>query len=118
MVHRPWSNGSRCRQVFPHFDPLWVRLDGLDHAPDGSSKKAYSSRMLDRLTQVRAAKLVRGMEVISGNGRKIKRNMKHHLTRRKNSKLLWHSIWNGCRKSEDSCKEYGSGGQAQTTYTL
>jgi len=38
-------------QVFPHFDPLWVRLDGLDHAPDGSSKKAYSSRMLDRLTQ-------------------------------------------------------------------
>jgi len=39
------------KEVFPHFDPLWVRLDGLDHAPDGSSKKAYSSRMLDRLTQ-------------------------------------------------------------------
>ncbi|CAK9085024.1 Hypothetical protein SCF082_LOCUS40290 [Durusdinium trenchii] len=38
------------QEVFPHFEPLWVRLDGLDHAPDGSSKKAYSSRMLDRLT--------------------------------------------------------------------
>eukprot|EP00438_Fugacium_kawagutii_P034896 Skav224142 [mRNA] locus=scaffold462:234945:240897:- [translate_table: standard] len=39
------------KEVFPHFDPLWARLDGLDRAPDGSSKKAYASRMLDRLTQ-------------------------------------------------------------------
>ena len=72
MVDGPWSNGGRCRQVFPHFDPLWVRLDGLDHAPDGSSKKAYSSRMLDRLTQAREAELVGGMEMISGNGRNIR----------------------------------------------
>eukprot|EP00913_Durusdinium_trenchii_P031580 g29572.t1 len=35
------------QEVFPHFEPLWVRLDGLDHAPDGSSKKAYSSRRPD-----------------------------------------------------------------------
>ncbi|CAJ1407487.1 unnamed protein product, partial [Effrenium voratum] len=39
------------KEVFPHFEPLWVRLDGLDSAPDGSSKKQYASRMLDRLTQ-------------------------------------------------------------------
>jgi len=38
------------REVFPYFEPLWVRLDSLDCAPDGSSKKAYSTRMLERLT--------------------------------------------------------------------
>eukprot|EP00927_Polykrikos_kofoidii_P022518 TRINITY_DN20990_c0_g1_i1.p1 TRINITY_DN20990_c0_g1~~TRINITY_DN20990_c0_g1_i1.p1 ORF type:complete len:505 (+),score=92.66 TRINITY_DN20990_c0_g1_i1:42-1556(+) len=38
------------REVFPHFDPLWVRLDGLDKAPDGSSRKEYAKRMLERLT--------------------------------------------------------------------
>jgi len=47
------------KEVFPHFEPLWVRLDGLDKAPDGSSKKAYSSRMLDRLTQAVKTFLVR-----------------------------------------------------------
>mmetsp|Transcript_32395 Transcript_32395/g.58889 ORF Transcript_32395/g.58889 Transcript_32395/m.58889 type:complete len:435 (-) Transcript_32395:20-1324(-) len=37
-------------EVFPHFEPLWVRMDGLDKAPDGSSKRAYATKMLDRLT--------------------------------------------------------------------
>jgi len=36
-------------QVFPHFDPLWVCLDKLSQAPDGSTKREYSVRMLDRL---------------------------------------------------------------------
>lgn len=39
------------REVFPHFEPLWVRVDMIDQAPDGSTKKAYSTRMLDRLTE-------------------------------------------------------------------
>lgn len=38
-------------EVFPHFRPLWVRMDDLDKAPDGSSKRAYSTKMLDRLTE-------------------------------------------------------------------
>jgi hypothetical protein len=38
-------------EVFAHFEPLWVTLDALDKAPDGTSKKAYSSRMLERLTE-------------------------------------------------------------------
>jgi chemotaxis protein histidine kinase CheA len=37
-------------EVFSQFEPLWVTLDGLDQAPDGTSKKAYSTRMLERLT--------------------------------------------------------------------
>jgi len=36
--------------LFPYFDPLWVCLDGLDVAPDGTNKKRYSARMLERLT--------------------------------------------------------------------
>lgn len=36
--------------LFPHFEPLWVCLDGVDMAPDGTNKKRYSSRMLERLT--------------------------------------------------------------------
>jgi len=36
--------------LFPHFEPLWVCLDGVDKAPDGTNKKKYSSRMLERLT--------------------------------------------------------------------
>merc|ERR1719284_1065914 len=39
------------REVFPHFEPLWVRMDDLDQAPDGSSKRAYCTRMLERLTE-------------------------------------------------------------------
>lgn len=39
------------KEVFPKFEPLWVRLDKLDVAPDGSSKRAYSSKMLDKLTE-------------------------------------------------------------------
>merc|ERR1712113_1171900 len=35
--------------VFPHFEPLWACLDGLSRAPDGSTKKDYSTKMLDRL---------------------------------------------------------------------
>merc|ERR1712060_701634 len=38
------------REVFPHFEPLWARLDSLDKSPDGSSKLAYSQKMLARLT--------------------------------------------------------------------
>lgn len=38
------------REVFPHFEPLWARLDGLDLGPDDSSKKTYSRKMLGRLT--------------------------------------------------------------------
>lgn len=38
-------------EVFPHFEPLWVTLDALDQAPDGTTKKAYSTRMLERLTE-------------------------------------------------------------------
>lgn len=37
-------------EVFSHFEPLWVTLDALDQAPDGTTKKAYSTRMLERLT--------------------------------------------------------------------
>lgn len=37
-------------EVFNNFEPLWVTLDGADQAPDGTSKKAYSTRMLERLT--------------------------------------------------------------------
>ncbi|CAE6955462.1 unnamed protein product, partial [Symbiodinium natans] len=55
------------KEVFPHFEPLWVRLDGLDKAPDGSSKKAYSSRMLDRLTQAVKTFLVRSQS--EGDGK-------------------------------------------------
>eukprot|EP00929_Paragymnodinium_shiwhaense_P002737 TRINITY_DN10301_c0_g3_i6.p1 TRINITY_DN10301_c0_g3~~TRINITY_DN10301_c0_g3_i6.p1 ORF type:complete len:499 (-),score=151.08 TRINITY_DN10301_c0_g3_i6:167-1663(-) len=39
------------REVFPFFEPLWVRMDNIDQAPDGSSKKNYSVRMLERLTE-------------------------------------------------------------------
>lgn len=39
------------REVFPHFEPLWVRMDDLDQAPDGSSKRTYCTRMLERLTE-------------------------------------------------------------------
>lgn len=38
-------------EVFPHFEPLWATLDAMDKAPDGTTKKAYSSRMLERLTE-------------------------------------------------------------------
>lgn len=37
-------------QVFPHFEPLWVSLDTLCKAPDGSTKKEYATKMLDRLS--------------------------------------------------------------------
>jgi hypothetical protein len=36
--------------LFPYFEPLWVCLDGVDKAPDGTNKKRYSGRMLERLT--------------------------------------------------------------------
>jgi hypothetical protein len=36
--------------LFPYFEPLWVCLDGMDVAPDGTNKKKYSARMLERLT--------------------------------------------------------------------
>ncbi|CAK9085830.1 Hypothetical protein SCF082_LOCUS40639 [Durusdinium trenchii] len=55
------------QEVFPHFEPLWVRLDGLDHAPDGSSKKAYSSRMLDRLTSAVKSFLARSQGETEGS---------------------------------------------------
>jgi hypothetical protein len=38
-------------EVFPYFEPLWVTLDAMDKAPDGTTKKAYSSRMLEKLTE-------------------------------------------------------------------
>jgi len=38
-------------EVFRHFEPLWATLDSIDKAPDGTNKKAYSSRMLERLTE-------------------------------------------------------------------
>merc|ERR1719326_2267624 len=38
-------------EVLTHFEPLWVTLDALDEAPDGTTKKAYSTRMLERLTE-------------------------------------------------------------------
>jgi len=37
--------------LFPQFDPIWMCLDGLDRAPDGTNKRTYSSRMLERLTE-------------------------------------------------------------------
>eukprot|EP00931_Biecheleriopsis_adriatica_P102725 TRINITY_DN77663_c0_g1_i1.p1 TRINITY_DN77663_c0_g1~~TRINITY_DN77663_c0_g1_i1.p1 ORF type:complete len:456 (+),score=141.33 TRINITY_DN77663_c0_g1_i1:72-1439(+) len=49
-------------EVFPHFEPLWVRMDSLDKAPDGSSKRAYSTRMLDRLTQAVKAFVVKSQQ--------------------------------------------------------
>jgi len=38
-------------EVFPQFEPLWTTLDNLDEAPDGTTKKVYSTRMLERLTE-------------------------------------------------------------------
>lgn len=37
--------------LFPQFDPLWMCLDGVDRAPDGTNKRTYSSKMLERLTE-------------------------------------------------------------------
>eukprot|EP00415_Alexandrium_ostenfeldii_P001309 UN1309 len=37
-------------KVFPQFDPLWMCLDGVDRAPDGTNKKAYTARILELLT--------------------------------------------------------------------
>lgn len=39
------------RDVFPHFEQLWSRVDEIDQAPDGTSKKVYCTRMLDTLSQ-------------------------------------------------------------------
>lgn len=39
------------RDVFPHFEQLWSRVDDIDQAPDGTSRQAYSTRMLDTLSQ-------------------------------------------------------------------
>jgi len=49
-------------EVFPHFEPLWVRMDTLDKAPDGSSKRAYSTKMLDRLTEAVKAFVLRSQQ--------------------------------------------------------
>lgn len=38
------------REVFPHFEPLWTRVDAMELGPDDSSKKTYSKKMLGRLT--------------------------------------------------------------------
>jgi len=50
------------REVFPHFEPLWVRMDTLDMAPDGSSKRAYCTKMLERLTEAVKTFVVRSQE--------------------------------------------------------
>lgn len=47
------------KEVFPHFEPLWVTMDGLDKAPDGSCKRTYSTKMLDRLADAVKAFVVR-----------------------------------------------------------
>jgi len=54
--------------VFPHFEPLWIRLDGLDKAPDGSSKRAYSTKMLDRLTEAVKAFIAKAQQPDSASG--------------------------------------------------
>lgn len=56
------------RSVFPHFEPLWVRLDGLDKAPDGSSKRAYSTKMLDRLTEAVKVFIAKAQQPDSASG--------------------------------------------------
>eukprot|EP00929_Paragymnodinium_shiwhaense_P013736 TRINITY_DN121589_c0_g1_i1.p1 TRINITY_DN121589_c0_g1~~TRINITY_DN121589_c0_g1_i1.p1 ORF type:complete len:462 (+),score=136.41 TRINITY_DN121589_c0_g1_i1:93-1478(+) len=38
------------KEVFVHFEPMWVSLDGVDDAPDGTTKKQYAERMLQMLT--------------------------------------------------------------------
>lgn len=55
------------KEVFPHFEPLWVRVDNLDKAPDGSSKKAYSTRMLDRLTSAVKEFVLRSQKAEAGD---------------------------------------------------
>jgi len=57
--------------VFPHFEPLWVRLDGLDKAPDGSSKRAYSTKMLDRLTEAVKAFIAKAQQPDSASGKEL-----------------------------------------------
>lgn len=57
--------------VFPHFEPLWVRLDGLDQAPDGSSKRAYSTKMLDRLTEAVKAFIAKAQHPDSSSGKDL-----------------------------------------------
>lgn len=54
------------KEVFPHFEPLWVRVDTLDKAPDGSSKKTYSTRMLDRLTSAVKEFVLRSQKAEAG----------------------------------------------------
>lgn len=39
------------KEIFPKFEPLWIRMDCIDAAPDGSSKRVYCSKMLDKLTE-------------------------------------------------------------------
>lgn len=56
------------REVFPHFEPLWVRVDDLDKAPDGTSKKAYCTRMLEMLTQSIKGFVMKAQSSDSGPG--------------------------------------------------
>ncbi|CAK0869684.1 unnamed protein product [Prorocentrum cordatum] len=39
------------RNLLPHLEPLWLRMDDLDEAPDGTSKEAYSAKIMDALAQ-------------------------------------------------------------------
>lgn len=48
--------------IFPHFDPMWVRLDDIEQAPDGTSKKNYSTKMLETLTQAVKVFLVKSQQ--------------------------------------------------------
>merc|ERR1711979_124545 len=39
------------KQVSPFFEPIWLRLDKTDLAPDGNSQQMYKDRTLDLLTE-------------------------------------------------------------------
>mmetsp|Transcript_101672 Transcript_101672/g.323012 ORF Transcript_101672/g.323012 Transcript_101672/m.323012 type:complete len:477 (-) Transcript_101672:18-1448(-) len=54
------------RDVFPHFEPLWVRIDALDQAPDGSTKRTYCTKMLERLTDAVKAFIMKSQTAEAG----------------------------------------------------
>eukprot|EP00928_Gymnodinium_smaydae_P054719 TRINITY_DN3844_c0_g1_i1.p1 TRINITY_DN3844_c0_g1~~TRINITY_DN3844_c0_g1_i1.p1 ORF type:complete len:464 (+),score=118.73 TRINITY_DN3844_c0_g1_i1:192-1583(+) len=60
------------KQVFPHFEPLWAKVDSFDTAPDGESKKMYSTRMLDRLTDAIKAFIAKSQQADGGEADGLK----------------------------------------------
>jgi len=76
-------------EVFPKFEPLWVRMDKLDIAPDGTTKRAYSSKMLDKLTEAVKCFVKKSQQVdeLSNQPRSPGQNQTLSMTPRKRGTL-------------------------------